>query len=69
MVIISQIYASTLTENIDEADGKHSSITNKYFEVNTNLLLRTCPFGEKFSFRLGNSNNGSQSEKMLFTFK
>ena len=66
---VPSIYASTLTENIDEADGRHSLITNNYFDVNTNLLLRTCPIGEKFSFRLGNSNNGSQSEKMLFTFK
>jgi len=63
------IYTSTLWENKDEADVRHCLITNNYFDENTNSLLRTCPVGEQFSFRLGNSNNGSQSEKMSFTFK
>ena len=54
---------------IDQVDIRHCLITNNYFDVNTNLLLRTCPIGEEFSFRLGNSNNGSQIEKMSFTFE
>ena len=62
-------YTSTLWGNNDEVDVRHCLITNNYYDENTNSLLRTCPVGEKFSFRLGNSNNGSQSEKMSFTFK
>ena len=62
-------YTSTLWGNNDEVDVRHCLITNNYYDENTNSLLRTCPVGEPFSFRLGNSNNGSQSEKMSFTFK
>ena len=63
------IYTSTLRKNIDEADVRHCLIKNNFYDENTNSLLRTCPVGEQFSFRLGNSNNDSQSEKMSFTFK
>jgi len=37
-------------------------------DVNTDGQLRCMPEGELYSTRLGNSDNGSQSEKLAYTF-
>jgi len=63
------IYTSEFEENPDKIGTRHCLIKNHGYDKNTNSLLRTSPVGDQFSFRLGNSNNGSQSEKMSFTFK
>ena len=63
------IYTSAFNENPDKIDTRHCLITNHGYDKITNSLLRTSPVGDEFSFRLGNSNNGSQSERMSFTFK
>lgn len=63
------IYTSAFDDNPHKIDSRHCLITNHGYDKNTNSLLRTSPVSDQFSFRLGNSNNGSQSEKMSFTFK
>lgn len=47
-------------------EARHSVITKGYLDTNTSSLLATIPEGFDFSYRLGNSNNGSQSEKLIY---
>lgn len=49
-------------------DARHNLHTQSGFDNNTGLKLAFIPNGEDSSIRLGNSNNGSQSEKIRYTF-
>ena len=49
-------------------DARHSVHTEQGFDKNTSSKLAIIPEGEVSSIRLGNSNNGSQSEKITYTF-
>lgn len=50
-------------------DARHSINTNQGYDINTSSKLALIPEGEKSSIRLGNSNNGSQSEKICYTLR
>ena len=62
---------STIEYAIDSPihEARHSVITKNYLDLNTSSLLTAIPEGFDFSYRLGNSNNGSQSEKLIFKVK
>lgn len=48
-------------------DARHNLHTQSGFDHNTRSKLAFIPNGETSSIRLGNSNNGSQSEKIRYT--
>ena len=54
--------------NSPHHDARHSINAVNGYDVNTLSKLRFIPEGESYSVRLGNSNNGSQSEKLAYTF-
>lgn len=49
-------------------EARHSVNTKTGFDINTCSKLPIIPEGESSSIRLGNSNNGSQSEKISYSF-
>ena len=54
--------------NSELFEGRHSVNTFNRVDVNTDGQLKCMPEGELYSTRLGNSDNGSQSEKLAYTF-
>jgi len=54
--------------NSPHYDARHNINVVNGFDINTLSKLRFIPEGETCSVRLGNSNNGSQSEKLAYTF-
>jgi hypothetical protein len=51
-----------------EVTGRHTIITTPGFDLETNSGLSVLPPGGSVSCRLGNSNNGSESEALTYDF-
>ena len=62
------IVTTNYSANSAHYDARHSINTVNGFDVNSLSDLKLIPEGESRSVRLGNSNNGSQSEKLAYTF-